>query len=75
MTHRVGNGGTGGQEISQRQWYWLWGAAKINDVDTFHIAGGATDYTIETEQGFLDLVITMFSAWVSIVPFTETVSK
>lgn len=75
MTHRVGNGGTGSQVMEQRQWYWLWGLAKINTVDTQQMAAGATDYTVKTEQNVLDVIITLFTSWISIVPFTETVTK
>jgi len=75
MTHRVGNGGSGGQAIEQRQWYWLWGLAEINSVNTQQMAAGATDYTVKTEQNVLDVVITLFTSWISIVPFTETVTK
>ena len=75
MTHQVGSGGGTGQQVEQRQWYWLWGLLKINQVDSHAMAAGATDYTVTTEQNVVDVIITIFTSWVSIVPFTETVQQ
>jgi predicted small secreted protein len=75
MVHKVGTGGGTGQQVEERQWYWLWGLAKINHVDSHAMADGATDYTVTTEQNVIDVIITFFTTWVSIVPFTETVQK
>jgi len=75
MTHKVGSGGGTGQTVEQRQWYWLWGLLKINHVDSQAMAAGATDYTVTTQQSFVDVIIGLFTTWVTIVPYTETVQK
>ena len=75
MVHKVGSGGSTGQQVEERQWYWLWGLLKINHVDSHAMAAGATDYTVTTEQNVVDVIITLFTSWISIVPYTETVQK
>ncbi|PWJ41845.1 Bor/Iss family lipoprotein [Sediminitomix flava] len=56
--HMVGKGAQNGVSVSKKQWYFLsTGLARLNDVDTRDMAGDATDYTIETKAGFVDLLI------------------
>jgi hypothetical protein len=74
-THIVGDGGTGGQAIAQRHWYILWGLAEINKVDSAEMAGGAKDYTIETEMSVVDFVISIFTSIVTVECMTTTVTK
>ncbi len=75
MTHQVGNGGTGATTTTERQWYALWGLVPLGEVDSKEMANGATDYTVKTEQNFLDIVIGFFTTFVTIVPFTVEVEK
>jgi len=74
-THVVGNGAQTGSMEQQRQWYVLWGLVPINDVDTKTMAAGTTDYTIKTEQSALDVVINIFTSWVTVYSRTVTVTK
>ena len=74
-SHVIGNGGSGSEVVEERQWYVLWGLVPINDVDTSEMADGATDYTIDTEQSALDVIINIFTSWVTVYSRTVTVTK
>ena len=74
-THIVGNGAQTGQEINQTQWYALFGLIPLNHVDTATMAGGAGNYTIQTEQTFVDGLISIFTSYVTISRQTVTVKK
>ncbi|MFB3133649.1 MAG: Bor/Iss family lipoprotein [Rhodothermales bacterium] len=74
-THIIGDGGDGSETVEKRQWYVLWGLVPINDVDSAEMADGATDYTIETEQSALDVIINIFTSFVSVYSRTVTVTK
>ena len=74
-THVVGNGGMSGDVTEQRQWYVLWGLVPINNVDTEDMVMGASNYTIETEQSALDVVINIFTSIVTVYSRTVTVTK
>jgi len=73
--HKVGQGAQGAQKTEARQWYVLWGLVPINEVDTQKMAEGATDYTIKTEHTALDVIINIFTTYVSVVSRTVTVTK
>ena len=73
--HQVGKGAQGNQIIETRQWYILFGLVPLNEVDTAQIAGDATDYTIVTEQSALDVVMNIFTSYISVVSRTITVTK
>ncbi len=73
--HVVGDGGEGQEILEERQWYILWGLVPINDVDTAEMAEGASDYTIETEQSALDVIINIFTSIVTVYSRTVTVTK
>ena len=75
LTHTVGNGGSGGEVVSKKQWYALWGLIPINHVDSKAMAAGATDYTITTKHDFIDLVIGIVTGIVTIQPKTVQVQK
>tara|TARA_B100000963_G_scaffold225651_1_gene196831 strand:- start:109 stop:393 length:285 start_codon:yes stop_codon:yes gene_type:complete len=55
-THIVGNGAQGNVEVSKRQ-LWVISLVPINDVDTRKMAGGATDYEIQTQVDFIDIIV------------------
>ena len=74
-THNVGAGASGVDKASQRQWYILYGLIPLNNVDTNAIAADATDYTIKTETGFVDIVIGMFTGIITVNSRTVTVTK
>lgn len=73
--HKVGKGAQGSATTEARQWYVLWGLIPINEVDSADMAGSATDYTIKTEQSAVDVVINIFTTYVSVVSRTVTVTK
>jgi PBP1b-binding outer membrane lipoprotein LpoB len=73
--HTVGNGAQSSQTIQKKQWFALWGLVPINSVDSKAMADGAKDYTIKTEQSFIDGVITIFTSFVTINVRTVEVKK
>lgn len=73
--HEVGNGAQGNNTMEARQWYVLWGLVPINDVDSADMAGDAADYTIKTEQSALDVIINLFTSYITVVSRTVTVTK
>ena len=73
--HEVGNGAHGGAVVEQRQWYILFGLVPLNHVDSKQMAAGATDYSVRTEASALDVIMTIFTAWVTVNSRTVTVSK
>ena len=73
--HTVGSGAQGGTTTEQRQWYVLWGLVPLNDVDSDEMAGDAQNYTITTEQAPLDVIINIFTAYVTVVSRTVKVEK
>jgi hypothetical protein len=56
-THIIGTGPQGNETVSAKQWYAVYGLASLNKVDTREMAGGATNYEIDTKASFLDAVI------------------
>lgn len=74
-SHMVGDGAKNGQEVEKRQWYALWGLVPLNNVDTKQMAGGATDYTIESETGVLDVVLNIFTGIATINSRSVIVTK
>ena len=75
MTHVVGDGASGGESMTERQWYVLFGLVPINKVDSKTMAGSAENYTVTTEMTFVDVVIGIFTGLVSIQPMSVTVEK
>ena len=73
--HNVGSGAQGNNKMEERQWYVLWGLVPINEVDTHEMAGDAENYTITTEQATLDVIINLFTTYVTVVSRTVTVEK
>ena len=65
-THVVGSGGQGEDVQTARQWYAVFRLIELNEVDSNAMAGGASDYTITTEQTFIDGVITYFTSIVTV---------
>jgi len=73
--HEVGSGASGSNETAERQWYILFGLVPLNNVDSNTIAAGASDYTVQTQANFLDIVIGIFTGIVTIHCRTVTVTK
>jgi len=75
MTHTVGQGASTEETATERQWYLFWGLLKLNDVDSHEMADGADNYTVKTEQSFLDIVINIFTGLATIHSREITVTK
>jgi uncharacterized protein YceK len=73
--HTIGKDAQGNQTIEARQWYALWGAAPLNEVDTAAMAGDASDYEIKTEQSALDIILNIFTSAITVYSRTVTVTK
>jgi len=73
--HTVGSGAQGNTKMEERQWFVLWGLVPINEVDSHEMAGDAENYTITTEQATLDVIINLFTSYVTVVSRTVTVEK
>ena len=65
--HSIGLGATGTGMQTARQYYFLFGFAKVNEVDPQRLADGLTSYSIETGFSFVDLVPLPF-----LLPLTAT---
>jgi hypothetical protein len=75
IRHQVGNGAQTGVQVEKKQWFILWGLVPLNNVDTNQMSGGATDYTIKTEFSVVDVIIGIFTGYVTIYPRTVTIIK
>ena len=75
LRHQVGNGGGGAVAGTARQWYALWGLIPLNSVDGGKMAGGASDYTIQSQHTFVDILIGIVTQYVTINCQTVTVTK
>jgi len=73
--HTVGSGAAGANSTESKQWYILFGLVPLNTVDSKAMAGGAANYTIKTQQSFVDVVIGFFTSIVTVYPQTVTVTK
>jgi hypothetical protein len=73
--HKVGNGAQGFEQMEKRQWYILWGLVPLNDIDTNQMAADAADYTIETQVKPLDVVMNIFTSYITVYSRTVTVKK
>lgn len=73
--HRVGTGAIGTGSTSQRQYYWFFGLARINEVDTQRYTEDVVSYDIETEMTFTDLLLSTLLAPISITTRTVTVKR
>lgn len=77
MTHKhvIGAGPKTGAVEQERAWYILWGLVPLNNVDTKVMAKGATDYEIKTEQAVLDVIINIFTGFVTVYSRTVEVKR
>jgi hypothetical protein len=75
IEHQIGKGSQTGVSMEKKQWFILWGLVPLSDVNTNQMSGGATDYTIKTEQSVVDVVIGIFTSCVTVYPRTVTVTK
>jgi flagellar basal body-associated protein FliL len=73
--HKVGVGAKKGISTQKRQWYALWGLAPLNQIDTREMAGDAKDYEIKTEASPVDIILNIFTSYITITSRTVTVTK
>ena len=73
--HKIGNGAQGADLVEARQWYVLFGLIPLNEVDTNAMAGDATDYEITTQSTPLDIIINIFTGYISVSSRTVSVRK
>jgi predicted small secreted protein len=73
--HVVGTGPKTNAKVEERQWYILFGLVPLNDVDSKKLAGGATDYKIQTQLTPLDIILNIFTGFVTIGSRTVEVTK
>ncbi len=69
MAHKVR------QKLTNDIWYVLWGLVPITEVDSQAMAGGATDYTVQTQFTFVDIIIGIFTSIVTVQPRTVSITK
>ena len=72
-SHSVGLGPTGTGVQRTRQFYALFGLFQANEVDAQRMAGGLTSYSIETQFGFVDLLLAPLLFPLTITTRTVTV--
>lgn len=65
--HSIGLGATGTGVTTARQYYVLFGFAKVNEVDPQRMADGLTSYSIESSYGIVDVLLLPF-----LLPLTAT---
>jgi PBP1b-binding outer membrane lipoprotein LpoB len=75
LTHVVGSGASSSSVTEKKQWYALWGLVPINTVDSKAMAGGASNYTIKSQEKFVDLIISAITSFVTINVQTVSVQK
>lgn len=75
LQHTVGEGARGNSTIEKKQWYALWGAVPLNEVDTQDMAKGASDYNIESQIKFVDYIISAFTGVITVTVQTVEVTK
>jgi hypothetical protein len=72
---QVGTGGTGAERTEMRQWFVLWGLVPITQIDPEGVVAGADNYTVESIFTPLDVIIGIFTSFVTIYPKTIAIEK
>jgi Bor protein len=75
LTHTVGSGGSGGEEIKKRAWYILFGLVPLNTVESKAMAGNATNYTVTSSHTVVDVLLNIITGIVTVGSQTVTVQK
>ncbi len=58
-SHRVGGGPNGMGTEQSRQYYWLFGSFRLNEVDTQRMAGDLSGYEVVTDFDMYDFFISI----------------
>jgi len=75
LNHTVGKGAQGGSEQEHRVWFALWGLIPLGDYDSQELAGGASNYSIETQWTPIDILFNLVTAWVTVYSRTVKVTQ
>ncbi len=75
LEHTVGRGAQGSQKEEKRVWFVLWGLVPLGDFDSQKLAGDSKDYTVKSQQSVLDVIMNIFTGYISFVSRTVTVTK
>lgn len=73
--HIIGDGPKGNTELSEKQWYILWGLVPLNTINTNKMAGNVDDYKITTQHSFVDVLISAVTGIATISVKSVTVVK
>ncbi|MCA8942968.1 MAG: hypothetical protein KDB80_10450 [Planctomycetes bacterium] len=73
--HRVGVGPAGIQTVTARQWYWLFGLGRLNEVDTQRFAQDSVSYDVVTKFSFTDLLYSILLGPVTVTSRTVVVER
>ena len=73
--HTIGDGSQTGESNSARQWYALFGLVALNEVDVDAMADGAANYEIKTQTGFVDILISGVTQYITVSCRSVTVTK
>lgn len=78
LNHTVGNGGSGQEVASNRQWYILWGLIPLNKVDGEKMAlenNLTNNYTVTSQMSFVDVLLNIITSTVTVYGQTVRVTK
>lgn len=78
LNHTVGNGGSGTEVASNREWYILWGLIPLNKVDGEKMAlenNLTNNYTVQSQMSFVDCLLNIVTGIVSVYGQTVKVTK
>lgn len=73
--YQMGSGPQNGQTIQARQWYILWGLIPLNDPAIDQMIGECENYQIRTAQEPVDVVMNIFTSYITVNSRTITVTK
>jgi hypothetical protein len=74
--HTIGQGAQGNTKVAEeRQWFVLWGLIPINEIDGAELAGSRTDYTIQTQWSAVDVLINIFTGYITVYSRTVRVTE
>ncbi len=60
---------------TQRQWYILWGLVPLNSVDVEVMIGEVENYQVRTASEPIDIIMNIFTGYVTVTSRTVTVKK
>ena len=73
-TYTMGSGAQTGVTVTEKNLYLVGGLFALNTADPQEMAGGAADFTVKTEQSFIDGLIAGLTGGL-FAPRTVTVTK